>query len=72
MDPVGKLQENAQKWPLIYLNDIEYIVNVLFNDNSYLLIGMNVGNLTDSEIVNLSYIENRLCSDLQKYSLGYN
>jgi len=36
---------------------------IIFNDNSYLLIGMNVGDFTDSGIVDLSYIKNRLYSD---------
>ena len=57
--------------PLIYFNDIEYIVKVLFNDNSYLLIGLNVGDFNDKHVGNLTYIKNRLYTDLQNYLCGY-
>jgi hypothetical protein len=43
-----------------------------FNDNSFLLTGRDVGNLTYSEMVDLSDIRNRLCPDLQRYPRGYN
>jgi hypothetical protein len=43
-----------------------------FNDNSFLLIGMNIGDLTDSGMIDLSDIKNRLCPDLHRYSRGYN
>ena len=46
--------------------------NGRFNDSSFLLIGINVGHLTYSGMVDLSDIRNRLCPDLQGYSSGYN
>jgi hypothetical protein len=46
-------------------------IGVLFNDNSYLLIGVSVGDFNDRRIGNLSYIKNRLYSDLQKNFYGY-
>ena len=45
---------------------------IKLSTNSFQLIGMNVGNLTDSGMVHLSDIKNRLCSDLQRYPRGYN
>ena len=57
---------NTDARPLQY-DERGMSIGVLFNDNSYLLIGMNVGDFTDSGIVDLSYIKNRLYSDLQKY-----
>jgi hypothetical protein len=65
------LQEINKKQLFVHFNDIEYIVKVLFSDNSYLLFSVNVGNLTDSGMCNLSYIKNRIYTDLQYRHLCY-
>jgi hypothetical protein len=54
--------------PLIYFNDIEYIVKVLFNDNSYLLIGLNVENINDRCVGNLTYIKKQALAKSQTSS----
>ena len=46
-------------------------IGVLFNDNSYLLIGVSVDDFNDRRIGNLSYIKNRLYPDLLKNFYGY-